>query len=178
MDAFNTATKTYITAIQREVVGQFADFIKSKQQQPPFAEGGAFDVEALKTEFLKEREEALKKSSAVKSKKKNSTKSDAGAAATEVGADVAITETAAAAAATSPPTAKSRKSSSTKDPNAPPQRRSDYNDYISKQMSLIKEEYPDVDTRQRMIMATQRWNKQKEEKAAEKAVAATDVSNE
>jgi len=42
--------------------------------------------------------------------------------------------------------------------------RSAYNDYISKQMSLIKEEYPEIDSRKRMTMATERWNKQKSEK--------------
>jgi hypothetical protein len=54
-------------------------------------------------------------------------------------------------------------------------RRSDYNDYISKQMSLIKEEYPEVDSRKRMTMATERWNKQKAEKQGAVPVTATGV---
>jgi hypothetical protein len=57
----------------------------------------------------------------------------------------------------------SKRTRKPRDPNAPP-RHSAFNDYISKQMTLIKEEYADLEPRKCMSMAMTRWNKEKQEK--------------
>lgn len=54
-----------------------------------------------------------------------------------------------------------------KDDPKKPAVRSEYRDYISKQMQLIKEEYPEIDSRECMTRATKRWNQQKADRAAQ-----------